>query len=167
MLDQVTYDKVKDNIKESVVSNYRELLGFLQSFYSINVAREIMSGDSDIDDLTKDYLDELYSSDAFKKYLEPNVANLEVDDKRAITTVALMDSIFPEFLNGSFNPNEVNSEGRAITCLFLENSNAFNNRSQDLKNHFTNEINKPIDRSNYTEVPIVLIKDKALNDIEI
>lgn len=158
MIDKRNFLRVKGEIRTVANSNYQELLGFLQRFYAVNVIREIGSLDDElkgeVNSLVKDALEELYNSESAKKYINGLV---DIDDDKLrmrVTTMALMDGIFPEFLDGSFNPNVVKSEEREMASMVIASTDAYKRRTPGFKSALSQAISRPIDRSNYTEAKL-------------
>lgn len=155
MLDKKEFLKLKSDLETTTDNNYSELLGFLQRFYAINVVREVVSQDDSLKDevssLVRGYLEELYNSDSAKKYIN-GLTNISDDNLRMrATTLALMETVFPEFLDGSFNPNGVNDERREMATLVFTSSETYKNSSDAFKEGFSKAMKRSIDRSGYGE----------------
>ena len=158
MLDKNVFLKLKSDLEATTSSNYKELLGFLQRFYAINVVREVVGEDEslkeEVPSLVKSYLEELYNSESAKKYINGLTSISDDNLRMRATTLALMETVFPEFLDGSFNPNGVNDERREMATLLFTSSEAYKNSSDAFKEGFSGAMKRNIDRSGYTEAKL-------------
>lgn len=158
MVDKKVYEKLKRDLETATGDNYHELLGFLQRFYAINVVREVVSQDDSLKEevpaIVKSYLEELYNSDSAKNYISGLSSIIDEKSRIKATTLALMETVFPEFLDGSFNPNGVNSERREMATMLFTSSEAFKNSSEEFKKGFGSAMNRKADRTEYREARI-------------
>lgn len=158
MLDKKDFLKLNSEIVTTTDNNYSELLGFLQKFYAINVVREVVGEDESLKDevssLVREYLEELYNSESAKKYINSLTSISDDNLRMRATTLALMETVFPEFLDGSFNPNGVNDERREMATLLFTSSEAYKNSSDTFKEGFSGAMKRNIDRSGYTEAKL-------------
>ncbi|MDO4996185.1 MAG: hypothetical protein Q4E69_03315 [Bacilli bacterium] len=158
MLDKNVFLKLKRDLQATTDSNYSELLGFLQRFYAINVVREVVGEDESLKEevptLVRSYLEELYNSESAKKYIN-GLINISDDSLRMrATTLALMETVFPEFLDGSFNPNGVNDERREMASMIFTTSETYKGSSDAFKEGFGKAMKRTVDRSGYGEARI-------------
>lgn len=158
MLDKNVFSKLKSDLEATTSSNYKELLGFLQRFYAINVVREVASLDDglreEVPTLVRSYLEELYNSESAKKYINGLTSIGDDSLRMRATTLALMETVFPEFLDGSFNPNGVNAERREMASMLFTASETYKGSSDAFKAGFGKAMERTIDRSEYTGVRI-------------
>ena len=133
MIDKKEFLKVKKGLQTATNNNYQELLGFLQRFYAVNVVREIASQDEELigefNSLVLESLVELYNSDTASKYINGLFDAEDEKLRMQIITMALLDEVFPEFLDGSFNPNGVKDEEREIATMVISSTDAYKSRS--------------------------------------
>lgn len=158
MIDKSTYLKIKSDIQSAASNNSQQLLGFLQKFYAVNVVREIGSLDdelkNDVNALAKDALEELYSSEACQRHIN-GLVNISEDKLRtSVTTIALIEGFFPEFLDGRFNPNTVSTDTRELATMIVNSTNAYQRRTPEFKSALSQAMARPIDRSNYVSVSL-------------
>lgn len=158
MIDKKDFSRVKSGIVDATNSNYQELLGFLQRFYAVNVVREIGSLDDsikgEVNSLVRKSLVELYNSDSSKKYINGLVNTDDEDLRMRVTTMALFEEVFPEFIDGSFNPSGVKSEEREIASMVISSTEAYKNTSPRFKEALSKAMARPVDRSHYDRVAI-------------
>ena len=72
------------------------------------------------------------------------------------TSSALMETVFPEFLDGRFNPNVLNPQIRKIVYKLFTSSEAFKNSSKKFKKGFKSAMKREreTDRTGYREAKI-------------
>lgn len=154
------FNEMKENIGGVVNDNYDDLLGFLQRFYAVNVVRELVNNQSDSDikkegeTFFKNYLDNLYDSDVCKRYITNMFYSTDKKGVRAVTTLALMETFFPEFLDGSFKVGSITDDQKQATELLMGSSELYQDTSSDFKRSLKNVLDKAKQRTNYQKVKI-------------
>ncbi len=147
MLDKSRYNELVCGLKEKV--NNGEMNGFLQRFYCLNMLNEMIGEESESRDewstFMKKELSDMYSS-IDSKYNSEDVP---------VITIALLESCFPEFLDGSYNVNNISREQRQAALLVLSNSKHYSKTSSLLQGEVASSLveDKSVRRS--TEVPVV------------
>ncbi|MBQ8131977.1 MAG: hypothetical protein IJ193_05745 [Bacilli bacterium] len=141
-------------------------IGFLQQFYSIHMINEMIPKDSTVreewNSFMKRELAELYASDSAASLNESLGGFLEKKENIPTVTVALIESCFPEFLDGDA---KFSFEQRQIAATMISSSKNYFDTSAYLKA----EIMSSLMRENKTrvteEVPFIgdLSKGKVIS----
>lgn len=154
------YDSLKEKVIDTIDTNYDELLGFLQKFYSLCVVLNVLSKDeeikSELNIVSRKYFDEIFDYHV-KEILSLNIDNFSTKQKNVIFTFSIISEYFPEFCDGSFDFNYLNEEQIEATSILFKDSTAYTESTTKFKSTFDNSIKKhSLDRSNYKEVPFAL-----------
>ncbi len=156
MLIDKEYVKTKNSMQKVLKDNPDDFLGFLQKFYAANVVREIFGRDEKLKaeavPVLREYLKELYASDYSKKLVSVS------DDNKSfvVTTMALLETIFPEFLDGSFSLDTLSEEQRELVNILFTNSRAYQSSTVEFQSDFQKIIFEPLEikRDGYQKVHI-------------
>lgn len=144
MLERREYNKMAESLRDRVQQD--GMVGFLQRFYSLNMINEMICEDSEVRDewsrVMKSELTDMYSS-LDSKYTSENVP---------VLTIALLESCFPEFLNGEHNST---CEQRQAAATLISTSKHYQDASSLLKGEIMSSLveDKSIRRS--AEVPVI------------
>lgn len=147
MLERNKYNELVCGLKEKV--NNGEMNGFLQRFYCLNMINEMIGEDSQVGDewstFMKRELGDMYSS-MNSKYTSADVP---------VVTIALLESCFPEFLDGSYNVDNCSREQRQAALLVLANSKRYQKSSSLLQGEVIASLVKDKSVRRSVEVPVV------------
>ena len=145
------------NLLDQLRKSYsKESLGFLQRFYAIHLVNEMLSSESvareEWNAMMKKELADLYSSECAQSIDSKLGGMLHDPNNMPMMTVALLESYFPEFLDGNVS---FTTEQRQIAVKLISSSKNYQKSSSSLKGEVLSSLIGK-DKVHYgVEVPII------------
>ena len=165
MVDKEQYKNAIKGLRDTVYNNYDQVLGFLQRFYAVNMVNEIIDAKysylhEEWEPIMHDFIDKLYEEDAGSKIITNRINELfSKENTRDISNDFIIESLFPEFINGKFNPDTISLERRVIADKLIRKNETFENSSPDFQREFHKMINEPLNRQYHNGIILIHRKD--------